>query len=187
MTRNNYFILCFITSSLPLWTACENSWNEIKKVSENVNAEVETAENIEILYSTDAHVRARLISKELKRFVTKKPYLEFNKGLTVLFFDEQLIQSSKLTSGYGRVDELSDEMIVRNNVVVINSKGETLNTEELIWDNKTKKIYTDQFVSIKTKDEMIYGDGLEANEDLTNYKIKKIRGTIQLKDNPLKK
>jgi LPS export ABC transporter protein LptC len=163
-------------------TSCENSWNEILKVSVSIDAEVEIADNIEILYSTDAHVRARLVSKELKRFNTRKPYLEFNKGLQVTFFDEQLVQSSKLTAGYGRVDELSNEMIARNNVVVINNKGEKLNTEELIWDNKNKKIFSEQFVTIQTKDEILYGDGLEANEDMTNYKIKKIRGTIQVKE-----
>jgi lipopolysaccharide assembly outer membrane protein LptD (OstA) len=74
-------------------------------------------------------------------------------------------------------------MIARNNVEVINIKGEKLNSEELIWNNKNKKIYTEKFVTIQTKDEIIYGDGLEANEDLTNYKIKKIRGTIQVKEN----
>ncbi len=175
----NIISVCILTV---MSMSCENNWNEIKKISVNIDAEVETADKIEILYSTDAHVRARLVSKELKRYNSRKPYLEFNKGLNVTFYDEQLVQSSKLTAGYGRVDELTNEMIARNNVVVINNKGEKLNTEELVWDNKNKKIYSEKFVSIQTKDEIIYGDGLEANEDMTNYKIKKIRGTIQVKD-----
>lgn len=166
-------------------SACENSISEINKITADIDASIETAENIEILYSSDAHVRARLVSKELKRYNNRKPYIEFNKGVVVTFFDENLIQSSKLSAGYGRVDEQTNEMIARNNVEVITSKNEQLNTEELIWDSKNKKIYTDQFVSIKTKDEIIYGDGMEANEDMTNYKIKKIRGTISLKDDPL--
>lgn len=168
---------------LTVCNACENNWNEIKKISDKIDAEVETAYNIEILYSTDASIRARLLSSELKRFNTRKPYLEFNNGLRVLFFDEQLVESSRLTAGYGRIDETTNEMIARNNVEVINIKGEKLNSEELIWNNKNKKIYTEKFVTIQTKDEIIYGDGLEANEDLTNYKIKKIRGTIQVKEN----
>ncbi len=179
-------ILIVVALFLITITGCENSLTEIKKISTDIDATVETAENIEILYSTDAHVRARLTSKELKRFVTRKPYLEFNKGVSVTFFDEQLIQSSKLTAGYGRVDEQTNEMIAKNNVEVLTSKNEKLNTEELIWDSKNKKIYSEQFVTIQTKDEIIYGDGIEANEDMTNYKIKKIRGTISLKDDPLK-
>jgi LPS export ABC transporter protein LptC len=167
-------------------TGCENNLNDIQKITSTEDANIEIAENIEILYSTDAHVRARLVSKQLMRHNTKKPYLEFNKGVAVTFFDEQLVQSSKLTAGYGRVDEQTHEMIARNNVEVVTAKNEKLNTEELIWDNKNKKIFTEQFVTIQTKDEIIYGDGMEANEDMSNYKIKKIRGTISLKEDPLK-
>ena len=40
---------------------------------------------------------------------------------------------------------------------------------------------TDQeFVKITTKDEVIYGQGLEANQDFSKYTIKKIRGTIAM-------
>jgi len=37
-------------------------------------------------------------------------------------------------------------------------------------------------VKITTADEVIYGDGLESNQDFTKYKIKNIKGTIHLKE-----
>ena len=69
-------------------------------------------------------------------------------------------------------------MEVMDDVVVINRNGEKLNTEHLIWDADSKKIYTDEFVKITTKEEIIFGDGLEANEDFTKYKILNIKGTV---------
>ena len=75
-------------------------------------------------------------------------------------------------------------MLVRDKVEVVNTKNETLSTEELIWNNKTRRITSDKFVKIQTADEIIYGDGLDANEDMTNYRIKKISGTVRLKNTP---
>ena len=66
--------------------------------------------------------------------------------------------------------------------MVVNKKGETLNTEHLIWEEKTEKIHTDEFVKITTEDEVIFGHGFESNQDFSKYRIKKIKGTIDLKD-----
>jgi LPS export ABC transporter protein LptC len=157
----------------------------VKKLSSGQEAQMEIGTDIEMLYSSEAHVRARLVAPQLKRYNTRQPYMEFDKGLVVHFFDENLEQTSRLTANYGRIEEGSNDMIVRDKVEVVNTKNETLNTEELIWNNKTRRITSDKFVKIQTADEIIYGDGLDANEDMTNYRIKKIRGSIKLKDQQL--
>ncbi len=72
-------------------------------------------------------------------------------------------------------------MTARNNVVVVNIKGDTLSTEELIWSQNEKKIYSNSFVKIRTAKEIILGDTLVADEKFTNYTIKKVRGTVQVK------
>jgi hypothetical protein len=71
-------------------------------------------------------------------------------------------------------------MEARKNVVVVNEKGERLNTEHLIWDEKKEKLLSDDFVKITTKDEIFYGNGFEANQDFTKYRIYKLKGTISL-------
>jgi Lipopolysaccharide-assembly, LptC-related len=64
---------------------------------------------------------------------------------------------------------------------VINAKGEKLNTEEIIWDEQKKIIYSNAFVKITTGDEIIWGIGMEANEDFTDYVIKKVTGKVKVK------
>ncbi len=159
---------------------------EIKKIASPDEANIEIGKKIELLYSNEGKVRARLIAPELLRHRTKVPFTEMPKGLKMYFYNDTMVSESKLTAKYGITYEKSNEMIVRDSVVVINLKGEKLETEELIWNDQTQKITSNKFVKIQTRDEIIYGDGLEANSDLTNYKIKKIRGTIRLKNNPLK-
>ncbi len=101
-------------------------------------------------------------------------------GLHLQFYSDSMKVQSDLTAGYGISYDKSDQMIARNNVVVNNIYGEKLETEELIWDQNTEKISSEKFVKITTRDEIIFGDGFESNDDLSNYKIKKIRGTLQV-------
>ena len=60
------------------------------------------------------------------------------------------------------------------------SESEWRQTEYRASDlgRKKQKLLSDEFVKITTKDQIIYGDGFEANEDFTKYKIFKTRGTI---------
>ena len=71
-------------------------------------------------------------------------------------------------------------MIARDSVVLKDKEGKMLNTELLNWDNKTSKIYTDKFVKITTASEILYGDGLEAEQDFSRYEIQNIKGRIKI-------
>jgi hypothetical protein len=77
-------------------------------------------------------------------------------------------------------------MEAKKDVVVVNEKGEKLMTEYLVWDEKTGKIFSNEFVKIITADEIIMGNGFESNQDFSRYKIFDIKGTIKLKkdENP---
>jgi LPS export ABC transporter protein LptC len=177
---NRFTILT--VAALICFCSCENDMATIHKLNSRQEAQVEVGNDIEMLYSSDANLRARLIAPQVKHYNTKQSYMEFDKGLVVYFYDDSMKQTSKLTANYGRIDEGSNDMLVRDKVEVINVKNETLNTEELFWNNKTRRITSNKFVKIQTADEIIYGDGLDANEDMTNYRIKKISGTVKLKD-----
>lgn len=69
--------------------------------------------------------------------------------------------------------------------VIVNSlqNGDQLNTEELYWDPRKERFYTDRFVTIRSEDEVHTGEGLDANQDFTYYKIMKPSGTIIVDDN----
>ena len=46
----------------------------------------------------------------------------------------------------------------------------------------SSKIYSDEFVKITTEDEIIMGEGMEANQDFTKWKIHKIKGVINVEE-----
>ena len=99
-------------------------------------------------------------------------------GIRVLFYNDSMNLQSTLLAKYGRYFEQSGNVLVRDSVVVYNIKKEQLNTEELIWNEKLQKFYTDKFVKITTPTQIIYGNGLESNQNFSDYTILKMKGII---------
>ncbi|OWY20403.1 LPS export ABC transporter periplasmic protein LptC [Sphingobacteriales bacterium UPWRP_1] len=177
------------TAAIPItlvWLAfainsCENSLSEVNDINKKFETTVETIHNVNLLYSDAAHVRVQLEAPILYRYKTDDPYLEFPDGLTVTFYNDSLQVSSSLTARYGIRYERKQETVVRNNVVWNNAvKNEKLETEELIWNEKTKKITSDKFVKVTTDTESIFANGFEAEQDFSRYKLRKITGTVKL-------
>ncbi len=158
----------------------------IHKIAPAKEINVERISQVETYYSDYGAIKAKLTAPELDVYQSNEPYKELPKGLSLTFYKEDFTEDGKLTALYGINYEGRNTIIVRRNVVVVNVKGEQLNTEELIWDMNKHILFTDKFVIINTGDEQIKGFGMEAREDFTNYKIKKVTGVVKVKDEALK-
>ena len=162
--------------------ACVNDMAKVNRIASDKEASSEVVKNVYTTYSVKGHLRAKLRSPELVVTTMPKPGKEMPAGLEVQFYDDSLRENGKLSAKYGFNDELHNTITVRKNVVVVNVKGEQLETEELNWDMNKHILYTDKFVKITTDGEQLFGEGMEAQEDFTNYKIKKLRGTVKVKN-----
>lgn len=144
----------------------------------------ETGLDVEILYTEMGKAKAKITTAELTRYINQAGVTEFKKGLKVFFYEPNGNVESNMSANYGKAFEKEEELIARDNVIIINTKGEQLNTEELIWKRKDQKIYSTKFVKITTAEEIIMGEGLEAKEDFSDYVIKKVTGTIKVNAKP---
>lgn len=174
------YILVFSSLIFLLLTACKNKIEDINALTYSDTSPVETGKNIKIIYSDSAKIKTIIKSPFYKRYEGKNPYVEMPRGIDAVFYDSIMRVKTHLTSKYAIKYEKKNIMEVRNDVVVINEKGERLNTEHLIWDEKTQRIYTDVFVKITTPDKVFYGDGLDADESFMKWVIKKPRGTFYI-------
>ena len=172
-----FFILALLSGVFP---GCENDIEKVSIITDKQALPVETSTGLEILYSDSAMVKVKITTPKLERFDGESPVTELPDGVFVEFFDQNMNVSSTLKSDYAIRKDDEQIMEARSNVVVINERGEQLNTEHLVWNEITSKIYSDEFVKITTSDKIIFGNGFEANQDFTNYKIFKIKGTISI-------
>ncbi|MFB6306701.1 MAG: LPS export ABC transporter periplasmic protein LptC [Flavobacteriales bacterium] len=175
--NNLVFILLLIASLV----SCKNDLNKIEEVKSKDNKAIQTVYDSEIIYSDSAKVKAKLISSELNKYGGKNPYIKFVNGFQLNFYDQNEEVYSKLSAEKGKILEKENKMLARKNVRFENEKGETLHTEELIWLQKTGKIYTDKFVKVEREDGILYGKGLTAKEDFSKYTIKEITGEFTFK------
>lgn len=179
--------LPLVAAMLLAWVACENDPQEVAQLSDNSNkTAVETIKDVSILYSEQAHVKVQLTAPQLYRYKTDTPYVEFPKGITITFFDDSLRTTGTLTADYAIRREKEQKTTLRNNVQWKNAlKNERLDTEELDWNEQTRRVTSDKFVRITTNTESITGQGFEADQNFSHYKIRKITGTFRVKSDAM--
>lgn len=129
------------------------------------------AENVKMQYAEKDRVKVVLTAAKILEFANGDE--EFPEGIFIEFYDELGNKTSTLRANDAYFFKQENKWRGRGNVEVINTqKQEQLNTEELFWTPNDKKIFTDKFVTIKLQSEVLYGTGLEAKEDLSDYQIK---------------
>jgi len=108
---------------------------------------------------------------------------DFPEGIELEFYDENGVLESTLRANEAYYFHSENKWRGRGKVEVRNvAKNEQLNTEELFWKPEDKKIYTDQFVTIRQQDDVIYGQGLDAKEDMSDYTILKPEGIFDVSE-----
>jgi LPS export ABC transporter protein LptC len=176
--RNCIFFFCVAS----LLCSCENDIKKVNFLTDKQKFPVESISDAEIFYSDSGNITGRLIAKKLDHYVGKRPFTLMPKGVHVDFYNKQLNPETQLTANYAIKYDDKDVLEAKGNVIIINSNGEKLNTEHIVWNQKKETINSDVFVKITTPKEILLGDGLESNQSFTKYKVLKIRGIIQLKD-----
>ncbi len=156
--------------------SCENKFGPPKT---DLNAEdipEQESWNSSVAFSDSGNVKAVLKAGHISVY-NKKGYTLIDSGATVDFFKNGE-KVSTLTSKRGKVLEPSKDIEIYDSVVVVNKEGSILNTQKLLWNNKSQRVSTDVYVKIKTPKEDIEGIGFESDQNLKNYTIYKVTGVF---------
>ena len=164
-----------------LFSCSNNKIEEIKELSTSNRNNSMTANHFELLHSDSGIVIFKLITPRLIRYdETQESFTEFPDGVTVEKYDKNMKITSKISSDYAQYFDKKKQWIAKNNVVVINQNNDSLKTEELIWEEKDKKIHSDKFVTIIRAEQIINGIGFESDQNLADWQIKEVTGDIYL-------
>jgi LPS export ABC transporter protein LptC len=130
-----------------------------------------------------ARVKGKLTAPYMLRIPrADSPYAEFPRSLHVDFYNDTLKIESQLDARYGKYLVNQDKVFLRDSVVVKNIlKGDTVRCKTLWWDQHTEKFTTDDSVRIYTPDKILYGTGMEADQNFRWYTIKKMTGIVLTK------
>ncbi|MFN5168569.1 MAG: LPS export ABC transporter periplasmic protein LptC [Cyclobacteriaceae bacterium] len=172
--KNGSLILLVVSL---VW-ACAKPENQ---VPEPYTGPMRVAEHVDMLYHEKNQLKIKLIAKKILEH--QNGDREFPEGVYLEFYDERGELQSTLQANEAFYFKEENKWRGRGNVIVINlQKNQQLNTEELFWKPDTKRIFTEKFVNIKLDQEVIYGTGLEAAQDMSEYEIKKTEGEFLIRD-----
>lgn len=161
-------------------TAAACNTTELKEPLEYTGP-LRKVENVELYYTEKDRVKVKMIAAEFHELDGGDR--DFPKGIYMEFFDEFGKMESTLRANQAFFFKKDNLWRGRGKVEVKNiAKNEQLNTEELFWKQTEQRIYTDKFVTIRQQNDVIYGEGLEAKQDMSDYVIKKPTGDFEVEE-----
>ncbi|MCB0525138.1 MAG: LPS export ABC transporter periplasmic protein LptC [Lewinellaceae bacterium] len=161
--------------------ACDDKDKELRQIFTEDDVAIEVAHDVEILYSDSAIVRVRVTGPLLYNYTDREnARQEFPQGIRMDFMQADFSVRSTLTARNAIRRQDKGLITARDSVVLTTIKEEKLETEELIWDEKSGKVYTEKFVKVTQPGEVIYGFGLEAEQDFSYWRILVPKGRIKV-------
>jgi len=191
INRRVYFhgtLLTALLSMMLLLSACDNKVRQ-QPVTGVRKPVAEEGEKIESFLSEGAKVKGKLTSPYMLRYnKADTPYSEFPRSLHVDFYTDSLQIESQMDAKYGKYLPNQNKVFLRDSVRVKNIlKGDTLHCKSLWWDQQTQKFTTDDSVAIYTKDKILFGYGMEADQNFRWYTITHFKGSILTSQNAMPK
>lgn len=148
MSFKHYILFCTISAIL---FGCAPTKEELEYLNPQKDVPLREAFNVRFIFSEEAVIKATLeaphaVERKRKQInavgeEVEEGYQEFDRGVTMTFFDEEGIEKSRLTAKYGEFPGNFDKAEFRGNVVVKNVTGETMVTDKLFWDKKAEIIW----------------------------------------------
>lgn len=172
--RRLVFRLLFIihySSLIILFAGCEE--DKTAQKTKPYEGPIEEINGVKMLYSEAAQLRVRMTTARQYRY--QNDDRKYPEAVNILFFGPNGEEVTTLRSDSGRYDKAKDLYTVMGNVVVINKqKQEKLTTDQLNWNPRTKKVYTDRPVLVQSQQtgERLKAQGLDSNQDFSQYSLR---------------
>ncbi len=146
---------------------------EIDLTLEEENLPIQESWNSKVIFTDEGKLQGILYSDHMREY--NDPKEKLLDGVKIIFYNKEGKPTSRLTSKKGKIDELTQDMYAIDSVVATNDSSHVkLETDELMWRKKDKKIVTDKFVRITSDEEIIEGYGFESDQQIKNYVIRNV-------------
>jgi len=172
--RLKYVIKSIIIASciMMLFAACKSSGNKTELLEYEGKYPDESAENMTITVSDSGRTSFIVNTPMLNRYNGDTSYVDCPKGITIISFNDFGRKQAIITASYAC--QINNNLFKATDNVVIHDleSGDSVITDEVIWDQRRRIIYSTKSVKqIKGDGSVNYGDGFDADERFTRYTI----------------
>lgn len=176
--RFSRFLLFMIFALLLMGAGCK----EEKKVDVAASLNPErmatmTTKNVSTLISDSGVIQYKIVSPIWKVFdQVDTPYWIFPDGLFLQKYDKAFHVVATVAADSARYFKDRKLWKLMGRVELTKAPKDLFQSEELYWDQKTNKIYSDSFIHIETETHVLEGIGFISNDKLTEYRVVKPMG-----------
>ncbi|MDE6022329.1 MAG: LPS export ABC transporter periplasmic protein LptC [Muribaculaceae bacterium] len=114
------------------------------------------------------------------------PYWNFPKGIYLQKYDRNFKVIASVAADSAKFYRLQNLWQLDGNVEMRKEPGELFLTQQLFWDQRRNKLYSDSFIHIETPERMLEGHGFESNDRLTKYSIRRPTGIFPVEEDLMK-
>ena len=173
MKFNSITIVLVAIVMLFLYAACSSGEKEFVdvKFDPELTPSMNT-DSVITLISDSGITRYKLEADNWQVFdKAKDPYWYFPEGIYLERFDSLFQVEAKILadSAWSYTDKRLWRL--KGNVDIRNMEGEKFLSDELFWDQKEQRVYSDKYIEIKRGETELKGYGFESNQAMTEYRI----------------
>ena len=161
---------------------CDDNFQEIKNINSKYSFPVGETENLKLIYTDSAKVKAILYSSLNLDFTNQIfPYSEFPNGVEITFFDKENNQTI-VKSDYAITYNKTNIVNLVGNVIINNYDGSELKTNQLYWDPEQEWLFSEEKFTFKNTDYDITAKRLDANRSFSIFNTGKLDGKVLVED-----
>lgn len=144
-------------------------------------------ENLVVVETENGRKSYRFTTPLMEEYgLAKEPYREFRKGVNIVTYKDDSLSSidATLRANYAIYYTNRELWEARGNVVAETAEERTLYTEQLFWNAKTKRIYSNVDTKIVQRDGVFYGEGFESDDALRDWRFRRTTGRMEVEVQP---
>ena len=163
--------------------SCVNDLETIQQVTYDSEAPEEATSNLELLYTDSGYAQVRIRAAIAETYAIPEKITKLKDGLELEFYSSDGSIVSTLSALYGEINYKTGIMFVRDSVVLKNiERNQSLETEELHYNQKDSTIYTDHNVILRRNGKVGRGNGIRTTQSFNYYKVINPVGEAALSD-----
>lgn len=101
----------------------------------------------------------------------EEPFWRFPDGIELEQYDTEMRTQSTVVCDSAVYFSRKRLWRLDGNVVMVNTQADSFLTQQLFWDQQSRKIYSDSFIHIVRTDRTIEGYGFESDQSMLSYTV----------------
>lgn len=158
----------------------------VSEENHNQNMITQQSENLEIIQTKGGKLIYRFKAPLLEEYeYAAEPYIEFRKGIEIETYNDTTQQiDATLTANYAIYLKNQQLWEAKGNVRGHNAEGNQIETEQLFWDQKSKRLYSNVDSKITQNDNVVYANRFESDEQFNDFVMSRVTGRVLVNTTP---